>query len=187
VVLDGGTFDSVVFTAKNGNDGTIARDGDVLTYSGFEPITDNSNTTNRVIEASAIADEIRISRSGDKIIVESDNAISTFESIEFKIPSSSLTIKSAGYIAGPLGADTVTIESLGQFAADLIIETGSLSGMDDGEDSIALAATQLGSGYSETRKRRIVDEWVAFFGSGPTPIRSLHFLTSAFHADLCDT
>lgn len=47
----------------------------------------------------------------------------------------------------------------------------------DGEDSIALAATQLGSGYSETRKRRIVDEWVAFFGSGPTPIRSLHFLT----------
>lgn len=47
----------------------------------------------------------------------------------------------------------------------------------DGEHSIALAATQLGSSYSERRKRRIVDEWVDFFGSGPTPIRALHFLT----------
>lgn len=46
-----------------------------------------------------------------------------------------------------------------------------------GETSIALAATQLGSAYSETRKRQIVDEWVDFFESGPTPIRALHFLT----------
>jgi len=47
----------------------------------------------------------------------------------------------------------------------------------EGETAIDLAATQLGSGYSETRKRQIVDEWVTFFGSGPTPIRSLRFLT----------
>jgi len=46
-----------------------------------------------------------------------------------------------------------------------------------GETSIALAATQLGSAYSETRKRQIVDEWVHFFESGPTRIRTLHFLT----------
>lgn len=47
----------------------------------------------------------------------------------------------------------------------------------DGQPSVALAATQLGSAYSETRKRQIVDEWVDFFKSGPTPIRTLHFLT----------
>ena len=47
----------------------------------------------------------------------------------------------------------------------------------EGESSIDLAATQLGSDYSETRKRQIVDEWVAFFGSGPTPIRWLRLLT----------
>ena len=46
-----------------------------------------------------------------------------------------------------------------------------------GESSIILAATQLGSGYSDTRKRQIVNEWVEFFSSGPTPIRSLHFVT----------
>ena len=47
----------------------------------------------------------------------------------------------------------------------------------EGETAIDLAATQLGSGYSETRKRQIVDEWVDLFESGPTPIRSLRFLT----------
>ncbi len=46
-----------------------------------------------------------------------------------------------------------------------------------GESSLILAATQLGSKYSETRKRQIVDEWVKFFRSGPTPIRSLQFVT----------
>ncbi len=47
----------------------------------------------------------------------------------------------------------------------------------EGESSIILAATQLGSTYSDIRKRQIVDEWVEFFRSGPTPIRSLHFVT----------
>lgn len=47
----------------------------------------------------------------------------------------------------------------------------------EGESSVVLAATQLGSAYSETRKRQIVDEWVDFFKAGPTPIESLHFLT----------
>ncbi|MET7279273.1 hypothetical protein ABZS29_13645 [Kribbella sp. NPDC005582] len=46
-----------------------------------------------------------------------------------------------------------------------------------GEPAVMIAATQLGSDYSERRKRQIVDEWIAFFRSGPTPIRSLR-LTS---------
>lgn len=46
-----------------------------------------------------------------------------------------------------------------------------------GESSIVLAATQLCSGYSETRKRKIVEEWVGFFESGPTPIRSVLLVT----------
>lgn len=46
-----------------------------------------------------------------------------------------------------------------------------------GDTSIALAATQLGSGYSQARKRRIVEEWVAFFEAGPTPIRRLHLVS----------
>ncbi|GAB2763074.1 hypothetical protein GCM10027020_14220 [Nocardioides salsibiostraticola] len=47
----------------------------------------------------------------------------------------------------------------------------------DGESSVSIAATQLGSAFSERRKRQVVDEWIDFFGSGPTLIRSLCFTT----------
>src|SRR5512146_3257645 len=46
-----------------------------------------------------------------------------------------------------------------------------------GEASVAIAATQLGSAYSDRQKRQVVEEWIDFFGSGPTPIRSLRFTT----------
>jgi hypothetical protein len=46
-----------------------------------------------------------------------------------------------------------------------------------GERSVGIHATQLGSAYSDRRKRQVVDEWIDFFRSGPTPIRSLRFAT----------
>jgi hypothetical protein len=58
-------------------------------------------------------------------------------------------------------------------SARQVVEVGDYSG----ESSVVVAATQLGSAYSERRKRELVDEWVEFFSSGPTPIRSLRFTT----------
>ncbi len=46
-----------------------------------------------------------------------------------------------------------------------------------GEPSVIIAATQLSSAYSERDKRRVVDEWVDLFESGPSPIQSLRFTT----------
>jgi hypothetical protein len=54
-----------------------------------------------------------------------------------------------------------------------LVEAGEYSG----EASVVVAATQLGTKYSERRKREVVAEWVEFFSSGPTPIRSLCFTT----------
>lgn len=54
-----------------------------------------------------------------------------------------------------------------------LVEVGEYAG----ERSVTIAATQLGSSYSDRRKRQIVDEWVDFFSSGPTPVRSLRFTT----------
>ena len=54
-----------------------------------------------------------------------------------------------------------------------LVEVGEYSA----EPSVVIAATQLGSAYPERRKRQIVDEWIEFFRSGPTPIRSLRFTT----------
>ena len=45
----------------------------------------------------------------------------------------------------------------------------------DGEPSVVIAATQLGTKYSASRARQIVAEWVEFFRSGPTPIIDLAF------------
>jgi hypothetical protein len=44
-----------------------------------------------------------------------------------------------------------------------------------GEPNIAIAATQLGARYTRTQASRIVQEWVDFFSSGPSPIVELHF------------
>ncbi|MBS44074.1 MAG: hypothetical protein CMH83_13105 [Nocardioides sp.] len=46
-----------------------------------------------------------------------------------------------------------------------------------GEGAVIIAATQLGSGYTERRKRQLVDEWVDFFAQGPSGIRALQFTT----------
>ena len=42
-----------------------------------------------------------------------------------------------------------------------------------GEASIRVSATQLGTSYSAAAAGRIVDEWVNFLAAGPSPIREL--------------
>ena len=44
-----------------------------------------------------------------------------------------------------------------------------------GEASIRVSATQLGTGYSAAAARRVVDEWVGFLAAGPSRIRELEF------------
>ncbi|SHG23405.1 hypothetical protein SAMN05444351_1901 [Geodermatophilus nigrescens] len=46
-----------------------------------------------------------------------------------------------------------------------------------GEAQVVVAATQLGTEYSQSQARRIVDEWAEFFSSGPSPIRALRFVS----------
>ena len=55
-------------------------------------------------------------------------------------------------------------------ARPILVEAAEYRGQSD----VAVAATQLGLEYSETRKRKVVDEWVAFFSAGPTPLRRLY-------------
>jgi hypothetical protein len=46
-----------------------------------------------------------------------------------------------------------------------------------GEAQVVVEATQLGSDYSQSQARRIVDEWAEFFVSAPSPIRDLRFVS----------
>ena len=95
MMLNGGSFNAVVYSASGPHSGTIARDGSVLTYDGLEPITDDTNTTNRVIYLSALSDTATLSESDDGRLTVADTdpfGIFTFESITFAKPSNSLTI-----------------------------------------------------------------------------------------------
>ncbi|MBM4043508.1 MAG: DUF4347 domain-containing protein [Planctomycetes bacterium] len=121
VVLDGGQFARVVFVAYGPDSGTIARDGNVVTYAGMEPLSDNSDAAEREFNGTAIADRVTMFRpSPGHITIESDNDLSDFESVTFSDPSQSLTIK-LGYNA--VGTDEhVYVEELGDFPADLTID-----------------------------------------------------------------
>ena len=44
-----------------------------------------------------------------------------------------------------------------------------------GQETVAIACTQLSSRYSAAQARKVVSDWVEFFASGPSPIRDLRF------------
>jgi hypothetical protein len=46
-----------------------------------------------------------------------------------------------------------------------------------GQPEVRVRATQLGASYSEAAARRVVDDWVAFFSRGESPIQRLEFTT----------
>ena len=47
----------------------------------------------------------------------------------------------------------------------------------DGQPEVRVRATQLGTNYTTNAARRVVDEWVAFFLQGPSPIQRLELTT----------
>ena len=121
VVFSGGEFDTVVYAATSADSGTIERDGDVITYVGMEPVTAGSLVAaNVVFDGTLIADQVTLKRApSGNLLLESDNDLSTFESVEFADPAGSLTIN-LGFNA-VLTDEHVYVEELGRFAADLTI------------------------------------------------------------------
>jgi hypothetical protein len=126
LVIAGGTYASVAYSATGSDAGTITLDGTALSYKGLEPITDNTNTINRVFTGTSSADQIVLkdAASGGMTI---ESTSGTFESITFNNPTDSLTINAGA------GDDTITVQSLdAAFAADLTI-TG-----DAGKDAVTI-------------------------------------------------
>lgn len=124
----GGTFNTVTYNSINSGSGSVNFDVSVVSYTGLEPIFDNTNADNRVFNAPAGVsnDSITASASGGIISISGP----TFESVTALAPSSSLTINGDG------GDDTIQMN--GGFTASLTINAG------DGNDSVNL------SGWSST-------------------------------------
>ena len=124
----GGTFNTVTYNSINSGTGSVNFDGSVVSYTGLEPIFDNTRADNRVFNAPAGVsnDSITASASGGIISISGP----TFESVTALAPSSSLTINGDG------GNDTIQMN--GGFTASLTINAG------DGNDNVNL------SGWSST-------------------------------------
>ncbi|MCX5734321.1 MAG: LEPR-XLL domain-containing protein, partial [candidate division NC10 bacterium] len=116
LVLAGGTYASVTYAATSADSGTITLDGATLAYAGLEPITDNTDTVNRVFTGTGGADQIVLKDAAGSGSMTIESTSGTFESITFNNPSISLTINAGA------GNDTITVQSLDStFNANLVI------------------------------------------------------------------
>ena len=129
MVLDGGTYDSVVYTATGPDSGTIDRDGDAITYVGLEPIFDNSSAVDRIIRTSDFDDIATLTDNGTTLTLGSVSLIPTFESITFNKPSNSLTIN-LGDDPDISLKDILFIKSFDVTGVDLIVNG------EDGDDMV---------------------------------------------------
>lgn len=60
-----------------------------------------------------------------------------------------------------------------QTAAPLITEVAQYRG----EAAVRVSATQLGTDYTATARRKVVDRWCEYFAAGPSPITDLSFIS----------
>lgn len=101
LVINGGQFDSSTYIATGPDAGTIDLQDDAsnarITYSGLEPITDNTATVDRTFAVPASGQQIRMTdgSAAGRTLIDS-NGTGGFESIDFINPTGSLTINALG-------------------------------------------------------------------------------------------
>ena len=148
--IDGGSFGSASFEATGPDSGFIDLDGNRIEYAGLEPIDVVSGIDHLEIDLSKldislpneppqqVSEDIvtlKPDPSGNyDLTIQSDNASSTFETVNFDVPNKSLTI----YLGG--GEDQLSIDGLGSnFAADLFIYGDDKDELDNSDDTIIIS------------------------------------------------
>ncbi|MCK4857901.1 MAG: hypothetical protein KAT58_08040, partial [candidate division Zixibacteria bacterium] len=119
IVLDEGGFDTITYNFAGPDSGSIIRDSDVITYSGFEPLSTvpdsiGPNPTDVILNYNVSVEQTLTIQAGPpgQTTVQSNAA----EVATFNNPSASLTINAGS------AADIIVIESLDDgFGAALII------------------------------------------------------------------
>ncbi|WP_370312902.1 LEPR-XLL domain-containing protein [Sagittula sp.] len=155
LVFDGGSFQNVEYLAYDLHSGVITRDGVSLNYAGLEPINDNSDAANRVIDLSSMSDTAEITQDGTGLhitpslfgitIPPNIPAGLTFETVNIAtLPTESLTINlgdSADFqgdaipflsrdkvtISGPVDLGNIHLTIDGQGDKDQVVIAGDLT------------------------------------------------------------
>ncbi len=122
LVLESGSATQETYQSTGPNSGTIDVDGQMLTYAGLEPITDNMNVANREItDTSSSDDTVLITAASTPGMTTVSSTTGAFESVTFQTPTNSLEVD-----ADPGGSDdTIDLVSLASnFDAGLTLSAG---------------------------------------------------------------
>ena len=117
-----GSLTNAVYNFDNANDGDLDFDGQLITYTGLEPVTSSINATNVTLNYSTTSETLTVTdATGGQTRVTSDVAA---ETVTFNNPSGTLAIN-----GGNTGDDIVNITSLaGSYPASLVIDGQSGAG-----------------------------------------------------------
>ncbi|WP_237607275.1 CHRD domain-containing protein [Roseimaritima sediminicola] len=145
LIVNDGTFTTIRSGYTNANDGSVNLDGDVITYTGLEPVLLNVGTVaNAIFNLPAgvnpdvlLGDDTATNFPGNGLATANTSAIdgSTFEYTSFTNPTTSLTVN------GNTSADTISMINLD---AGWTAPTINLNG-DSSADEIRVAATPAGT------------------------------------------
>ncbi|MDZ4784059.1 MAG: hypothetical protein SGJ19_27745, partial [Planctomycetia bacterium] len=153
LVLQGGRYESVVYSAYGPDSGTVRLDGNLITYAGLEPIVDNSDPANVVIDATAGDDQLVLEQDpGNPGMLRVRALNGTLESVSFNVPTTSLVVNMAG------GADTLTLTSFtlavgaslsinGDGGADSVMFAGDLA-LPGGDLTVSAESITVSAGVS---------------------------------------
>jgi hypothetical protein len=135
LVLNGGSYHTVVYTATGPTSGSIDRDGDVITYSGLEPIMNTGTADDAIFKTSDFDDRAELTDSGAMLTL-GPGSIPSFESVTFTKPMNSLTINLGEDLDVPiLSKDVLTITDVDLGSANLTING------EDGKDEVKFVGT----------------------------------------------
>ncbi len=98
--VSGGSFTNIIKTYANANDGTIDLDGNLITYTGLEPVLLNVGNVDNIIfnlpggatDDNAILEDDMPTLVADTSRLRSQAGTATFETTTFTNPSNSLTV-----------------------------------------------------------------------------------------------
>jgi len=128
LVIEGGSFTTVTYEATGPGAGGIDFDGDGITYTGLEPVLDESVAGARVFVGTASGETIRLAGDGtsenDRSRID-DGGTGAFESITFRNPTDSLRIDAGD------GDDRVVLAGLDALFGAAIALDG-----EDGDDTL---------------------------------------------------
>lgn len=124
VEINEGSFANVGYTFTNENDGDVNWDGTTLTYTGLEPIIDNSNAVDRVFTFTGGAETITLNDDGTASDGFSLIDSTLGESVVFLNPTGSLTVNAGS------GVDVIDLLGIDDATTIPVLTINGLAGND---------------------------------------------------------